>query len=157
MNYYTHRQTGSLMVGIVAAGLICMFIVMGVKGVDRILLTYVLVLGICGFIFSSMTVLIEDDLLIIHFGWKKIHKKILFSEIESCSLVENPWYYGWGIRRISRGWLFSVSGRSAVEVIMKSGKRYRIGSDVPEELETAINRHIDGGNDKRMIMKDEKE
>jgi hypothetical protein len=93
-----------------------------------------------------MTVTIEDHVLIVRFGWKIIQKKLVLSEIESCHIVENPWYYGWGIRRISGGWLFSVSGRTAVEVTMKSGKRYRIGSDEPDELEAAISRYIDGSN-----------
>jgi hypothetical protein len=46
MNYYTHRQAGSLMVGIIAASLVCMLILMGVRGVERTLLVYVVVLGI---------------------------------------------------------------------------------------------------------------
>ncbi len=135
------------MVAIVAAGLICMLILMGVRGVDRILLGYMVILGICGFIFSSMTVTIEDDILIIRFGLPIVRKKLVLSEIESCEIVQNPWYYGWGIRRIPRGWLFSVSGRSAVEVVMKSGKRYRIGSDAPEGLVAAIRQYTDNRDD----------
>jgi hypothetical protein len=144
MEYYTHKQSGSLMVGIITAGLICMLILMGGRGVDRVIMAYMVVLGVCGFIFSSMTVTIEDDLLTIRFGLKIIRKRLALSEIESCHVVQNPWYYGWGIRRIAGGWLFSVSGRSAVEVIMRSGKRYRIGSDEPKELADAIRQHIDG-------------
>jgi len=36
------------------------------------------------------------------------------------------------------GWLYNVSGLDAVEVTTKSGKKYRIGTDVPAELEQAI-------------------
>jgi hypothetical protein len=58
--------------------------------------------------------------------------------IEAYRVVENPWYYGWGIRFTPRGWLFNVSGFSAIELQMKSGKLYRIGTDDPEGLAKAV-------------------
>jgi hypothetical protein len=49
--------------------------------------------------------------------------------------VRNRWWWGWGIRRIGRGqWLFNVSGLDAVELSMKNGKTYRIGTDEPQRL-----------------------
>lgn len=53
-----------------------------------------------------------------------------------------PLYYGWGIHLTPHGWLYNVSGSDAVEIRMKTGKKYRIGTDVPEELERAISRSI---------------
>jgi len=35
-------------------------------------------------------------------------------------------------------WIFNVSGFDAVELIMKNGKIYRIGTDEPIKLESAI-------------------
>ncbi len=35
-------------------------------------------------------------------------------------------------------WLFNVSGRDAVELKMKSGRTYRIGTDRPDALEAAV-------------------
>jgi hypothetical protein len=35
-------------------------------------------------------------------------------------------------------WIYSVSGFDAVEIKMKNGKRYRIGTDEPKNLEQAI-------------------
>jgi hypothetical protein len=43
-----------------------------------------------------------------------------------------------GIRKIPGGWLYNISGADAVELTLKGGKRCRIGTDVPEELERAI-------------------
>ena len=51
---------------------------------------------------------------------------------------KNRWYNGWGIRLIPRGWIFNVSGFDAVEIQMKNGRRYRIGTDEPEALLAAI-------------------
>ncbi len=42
------------------------------------------------------------------------------------------------------GWLYNVSGTDAVELKMKNGKRYRIGTDVPGELAEAIRQAIKG-------------
>ena len=39
-------------------------------------------------------------------------------------------------------WIYNVSGFDAVEIIMRNGRIYRIGTDVPGELETAIKRTI---------------
>jgi hypothetical protein len=37
-----------------------------------------------------------------------------------------------------QGWLWNVSGIDAVELTMKNGDRFRIGTDEPEKLVTAI-------------------
>jgi hypothetical protein len=145
---YQRKQTGGVMTGIVLAGLASIFILMSQKGIKRVLVLYVVVLGFCALLFSSMTVTVGNGLLTVKFGLGIIRKKFMLSEIESCRVVKNPWYYGWGIRRIPGGWFFGVSGLNAVEIMMKSGKRYRIGSDVPEELEAVIReqgQHISEG------------
>jgi hypothetical protein len=38
----------------------------------------------------------------------------------------------------------NVSGPHAVEIELKNGKKYRIGTDVPENLEKAIREFISG-------------
>ena len=70
-------------------------------------------------------------------------KKIQLDDIERYQAVKNPWYYLLGIRYTPRGWLFAVSGYSAVELEMKSGKYYRIGTDEPEKLIKALDRAMD--------------
>ena len=135
---YRRKQTGSLMTVIVMAGLACIFMLMKQKGIQRVLVFYLIVLGFAALIFSSMMVVVEGSLLTIKFGLGIVWKRINLLEVESCRIVKNPWYYGWGIRRIRGGWYFGVSGLSAVELTMKSGKRFRIGTDVPEELEAVI-------------------
>ena len=67
-----------------------------------------------------------------------IRKNFPLKEIEAYRVVKNPWYYGWGIRFTPRGWLFNVSGFSAIELQMKNGKRYRIGTDDPDNLAAAL-------------------
>src|SRR3989344_2121622 len=90
--------------------------------------------------FTTLSVSIDEDYLRIKFGYGIFRKKFALSEIASVTRVKNHWYYGWGIRLWfwPSMWIFNVSGFDAVEIRMKNGKIYRIGTDEPEKLETAI-------------------
>ena len=94
--------------------------------------------------FTTLSVSIDENYLRIKFSYGIFRKKFSASEIVSVALVKNHWYYGWGIRPWfwSRMWIFNVSGFDAVEIRMRSGKIYRIGTDESEKLETAIKRVI---------------
>jgi hypothetical protein len=89
-------------------------------------------------LFATLTVVIEGDVLRIRFGPGVIRKNFYLNGVESCHIVKNPWYYGWGIHLTPHGGLYNVSGSYAVEIKMKTGKKYRISTDVPDDLETAI-------------------
>ena len=54
--------------------------------------------------------------------------------------VRNPWYTGWGIRLGPGYVLWNVSGRGAVELDLASGRRFRVGTDEPAALVSAIER-----------------
>jgi len=94
--------------------------------------------------FTTLSVSIDENYLRIKFGYGIFRKKFAVNEIASLAQVKNHWYYGWGIRLWfwPRMWIFNVSGFDAVEIRMKSGKIYRIGTDEPEKLETAIKQTI---------------
>ena len=94
--------------------------------------------------FATLTVTIDENYLRIKFGYGIFRKKFLFGEINSAKAVKNLWYYGWGIRVWfwPYMWIFNISGFDAVEIIMRNGKIYRIGTDAPNELEAAIKRVI---------------
>lgn len=91
--------------------------------------------------FTTLNVSIDEYYIRVKFGYGIFRKKLLLSEIDAVRAVKNHWYYGWGIR----GWfwphymtIYNVSGFDAIEVTMKNGKIYRIGTDVPSELLVAI-------------------
>lgn len=92
--------------------------------------------------FGTLTVTLYDEFLVVRFGPGPIRKKLALKDIESCQIVKNPWYYGWGIHRIRKGWLYNVSGFGAVELKTKNGRKYRIGTDVPDELQRAISQSL---------------
>lgn len=94
--------------------------------------------------FTSLRVCVDEEYLRIKFGYGLYRKKFPLQDIVSTKAVKNHWYYGWGIRV----WfwpkmrIYNVSGLDAVEIQLKNGKRYRIGTDEPEKLEQAITRAI---------------
>ena len=90
-------------------------------------------------LFSSLTVEIEKHTLTCRFGVGLIRKNIPLSEIDHLSAVANSWVVGWGIRWMpGSSWVWNVSGLQAVELTLKNGRRFRIGTDEPETLVHAI-------------------
>lgn len=94
--------------------------------------------------FATLRVTIDEKYLRIKFGYGIFCKKFPLGEIVSAERVKNKWYYGWGIRLWlwPTTWIYNVSGFDAVEITMKSGRVYRIGTDVPHELEAAIKERL---------------
>jgi hypothetical protein len=93
-------------------------------------------------LFSNLTVTGYMNYLEIKFGIGLIRKKFNYKDIKNFSREKNPWYFGWGIRKIPGGWLFNVSGSQSLQVNMKNGKMYRIGTDEPERLSEFIKSRI---------------
>ena len=141
-NHYHHTQIGYLTIIVLAITLLFSALLMAVAGIHWIAIVVLAILAICLVLFATLTVVIEGDVLEIRFGPGVIRKKFPLKEIASCQVVRNPWYYGWGIRMTPHGWLYNVSGFYAVEIKMKTGKKYRIGTDVPNELEKGIRQSI---------------
>lgn len=94
--------------------------------------------------FTALFVSVDENYIRIKFGYGIFRKKFAVGEIVSAARVKNRWYYGWGIRLWfwPRMWIYNVSGFDAVEIRMKNGKTYRIGTDEPEKLESAIRQVI---------------
>ena len=89
-------------------------------------------------LFSTLTVTGYPNYIEMKFGIGLIRKKFHYKDIRSCSVQKNPLIYGWGIRKIPGGWLYNVSGSMSVQLDMKDGKMYRIGTADPQKLEEFI-------------------
>lgn len=93
--------------------------------------------------FTTLTVTVDDTNLAIKFGLGIYKRKFPLNDIASARTVKNKWYYGWGIRWWPRPkmQIFNVAGLNAIELTMNNGRTYRIGTDEPENLATAIGGH----------------
>ncbi|MCH2147953.1 MAG: hypothetical protein MK095_00785 [Phycisphaerales bacterium] len=93
-------------------------------------------------LFHSLNVRIDDDAMHLRFGVGLLRKSIPLETIDSCRTIRNSWIYGFGIRYVFDGWMWNVSGLDAVQLTFADGKHFRIGTDEPKELESAINEAI---------------
>lgn len=143
IEYYHHTQTGYLTILALTIALLFIAYLMAIDGFNWVAFAVLIILSACLGLFSTLTVVIKEEFLEVWFGIGLFRKKFLLKDIRSCRVVKNLWYYGWGIRLTPYGWLYNVSGFYAVEIEMFNGKKYRIGSDVPNELERAIRQSIE--------------
>jgi hypothetical protein len=88
--------------------------------------------------FSTLTITIEDGVLRARFGPGLIRKKVRLADIVSVRSIPVRWWYGWGIHLTPHGWLYNVSGWKAVEITLRNGRRFCLGTDEPENLQRAI-------------------
>ena len=135
---YEHTQVGYLIIAAMIATIVIIGVVLADTGVNWIAIAVLIVIAAALVLFATLTVTIWEDEMEVRFGPGLIRKRFKLSDITSCQAVKNHWYYGWGIRLTPHGVLFNVSGLHAVELNLTTGKRFRIGTDVPQELEAAI-------------------
>jgi hypothetical protein len=134
---YRHTQKGwVIVVTCLIAILVCIFC--SVQYAVQIPLTVAGAVVVALILLATLTVTVDDDYVSIKFGPGLIRKKFKLNDIESCNIVRNKWWYGWGIHLTPGGWLFNVGGLDAVELVMKNGRKYRIGTDEPEKLSAFI-------------------
>lgn len=107
------------------------------------------VLAVCLVLFAALTVKVDGNDVSLRFGIGVIRKKFPVSGIGSLEIVRNPWYYGWGIRKTPDGWLYNVSGLIAIELRMKNGEKFRIGTNDPIGLYNAIETSMSDKQDER--------
>lgn len=139
---YEHTQVGYLVIVAMTAAMTLIGLVLANAGMNWVAIGVLVVIAAALVLFSSLTVIIREDDLEVRFGPGTIRKRFKLWDIESCQVVKNHWYYGWGIRLTSHGWLYNVSGFQAVEIKFRTGQKFRIGTDVPQELEEAIRQAI---------------
>jgi hypothetical protein len=136
-----HTQRGGLIVTVLGAG-----VLLAAAGVLRggippqIGLPLLTALAGAAVTFFSLTVVISDGTLRAHLGPGIPVKRMSVEEIESARAVQNPCYWGWGIRLTPRGMLYNVSGLRGVEIRVRGGGRFTLVTEEPESLARAIDR-----------------
>jgi len=134
---YKNTQPGTGMLSVF--GLVLLVLIVGaiIKPNEPIVIAFIIV-SVVAILFSSLTIKVEEGQVRWFFGpgfWKK---SLEISQIESVKVIRTKWYYGLGIRLISTGWLYNVSGLTAVELKLKDGATVSLGTNDPENLLHAI-------------------
>jgi len=141
---YKHTQIGHLLIFVFFALVLYFRIIFRYADLNSIAIVIMIFIFILIASFITLNVMIDKNYLRIKFGYGIFRKRFILKEIISIRIVKNHWYYGWGIRvwLWPRMLIFNVSGFDAVEIKMKNGKTYRIGTDEPKNLEYAITQAI---------------
>jgi hypothetical protein len=134
---YKHTQRGTLIIVwmIVMSVLFAGFAFLG----HRPWLVAVPIMLVCGWLFHSLTIEIDDRELRWRFGPGWIRKSVPLNEIVSARPVRTNFIEGWGIHLSRFGWLYNVSGRDAVAIRLGSGKQFALGTDDTATLVSHLN------------------
>jgi hypothetical protein len=97
-----------------------------------------IILLVISLLFSSMTITVTETKIKWSFAFGFWKKECLLSDIAEAKVVQNSFLHGFGIRLVGNGWLYNVSGLSALELKLKSGSVIRLGTDEPEYLHRAV-------------------
>ncbi len=90
------------------------------------------------FVFSSMTIEVNESEIIWYFGPGVFRKRLALEEVGSCTKVKNAVWMGFGIHAFGTGWIYNISGLWGVEIELKGGSLVRLGTDEPNYLSQAI-------------------
>jgi hypothetical protein len=134
---YRHRQMSRTT--LLVLGLAWVAALWGaVRAAQPVAITVAVLVGALLVLFSSLTVIVHEQAVVVFFGPGLIRRSIPLRRVRDVRAVQTPWYYGWGIRLTPYGWLWNVHGLGGVEIQFDDGHRFRIGSDEPDKLAAAI-------------------
>jgi hypothetical protein len=134
---YQNTQTGKALL-LVIGGVLCFIIFTSIGNNNEVILPAIIILGIISFLFHSLNIQVDNNSVNWSFGpgfWKK---SLDIKSINSVRVIKTKWYYGLGIRYIPSGWLYAVSGTTAVEFELKNGTKINLGTNDPDNLIKAI-------------------
>ena len=135
---YKHTQFGRL--NVLLLSLTAALIVVVAGAVDQTVIAFITV-GLYLIIlalFYALTIEVSAGRLTWWFGIGLIRKSHPLAEIESVTEVTSPWYYFWGIKTMPDGWVYSIGPGPTLEIVLKSGKKFRLGTNQPQALKNAI-------------------
>jgi len=95
-------------------------------------------LGFTLVFFTSIKITLAEDVLEVRMGPGLVKGHIPLSEIQSVSLTKIPWY-SVGLKRIYKGWLYSVGVTEALDIRMTDGRHYIVGIKEARALLEALN------------------
>ena len=135
---YQHTQVGYWMIGVTA---VLAAVVALIASSATLFGVMCLVMASASTLFGTLSTSIDDGFVLVRFGpIGLIRERLAIADIAHARAVRNSPVYGWGMRYIPHGRLWNVWGLDAVELQLRNGTRFRIGTDEPHELLQALRR-----------------
>ena len=110
---YEHKQKWKLMLIVLFATIILFSFIFFQSWFDLILGVVMVFILFIIYSFSSLTVSLDSENMIIRFTCKLLKKEFSLWDIDSVKSVKNKWYFGWWIRLWfwpKYMWIYNVSG-----------------------------------------------
>lgn len=102
-------------------------------------IAFLLIFGGVLLTFYGITVVVNENEILIKFGIGLFRKRIALTTVSSVKIIQYPACVGYGIRIIQNGILYNVSGKYAVELRFKNRKNViMIGTEDTENLKAII-------------------
>ncbi|MCQ8877969.1 hypothetical protein NQT69_08175 [Pseudoalteromonas shioyasakiensis] len=111
-------------------------------GADMPLMVFAGILVLVGFIFHGLTIKVDNETIGWGFGPGLFGQTLMLADIVEAKPVENSFRHGIGLRITHDGWVYTVSGFSAVQLTMKDGSQYRLGTNDQAGLLSALDGKI---------------
>jgi hypothetical protein len=139
MNTYRHTQIGWVSIVILGSTTAFLYWLLQVtEAAAWLLWAEIALFAVLTVLFSTLTVEVTDRTITFFFGpgfWKK---QIPIEDVYEVRTVRNSVLNGFGIRYYGSGWLYCVSGITAVQIRAHGWGEVRIGTDEPDALRKAI-------------------
>lgn len=143
MTPYRHTQYSVL--NLVLLGLpvvLCGYLFLTIQSppASWICLGCALLFVLLAFLFHSLTIEVDSEVVRLHFGTGIIRKSWRIADCTSACHVRTALWEGWGIRLTSRGWLYNVAIPDAIMIRLGNGTAIQLGTDEPRTLLEALER-----------------
>ena len=143
-----YSQFGTLLVVLIAP-LLVMFTIQSLffhpsaSGLSLTFTSLALLMAVLILNFYKLDIIIDETHLTFKMGIGLIRKKYLLSTIVGCRAVTNMFILGWGIRFLTNGMLYNVSGFKAIELSFNNKSSIvRIGTDQPDAVIAELSKRI---------------
>ena len=134
---YRHRRAGwTILLTLGAAALLAG--ALGLTALRWPLLLVAAVTVLFGLLFSSLTIEVTESELVWFFGPGVLKRRIARREIASGAPARNRWWWALGVHLTPRGRLYNVHGLASVEIVKTDGEAFRLGTDEPQALASAL-------------------
>ncbi|RZJ12970.1 MAG: hypothetical protein EOP39_02265 [Rubrivivax sp.] len=95
--------------------------------------------------FSRLVTEVHGDRIVWRFGWLPWPRwQLDLDDIAKVEPASTRWMDGWGMRVTREGMLYNASGKQAVRLVLRDGRRLRLGSQEPHRLMQALQGRIGG-------------
>lgn len=138
MPHYTHTQSGTPMLG--AMWLLAAAVGLAARSSSMFGIV-ALVVTLAWTLYGRLTTIIDDRVILVRFGpVPAFRTSVRVGDVARAVSVRNSPLAGWGMRYFARGRLWNVWGLDAVELQFHDGRIFRIGTDEPATLLSALAR-----------------